>query len=453
MAIVQSAIASGRFTSQSRKSKVAILGVPVDNLSMDEVMQVLESYIIEGGFHQVATANVDFLIKAIHDEELRETLCRCDLVLPDGMPLVWASQVMGSPLKERVAGADLVPRLAALSAARGYRLFLLGADDESSAGAAAWMESQYPGVCIAGRYSPEHRSLDQMDHDDILRKIELARPEILLVAFGNPKQEKWLAMHRYRLNVPLCIGIGGSLDFLSGKVSRAPQWMQSRGLEWAYRMFQEPTRLASRYLNNTGGVLRYLTMQLATTTAQKGRNATGRFAQETADSAAVFRVAGSFSGDLLPSFESEVCGAIFAGNHIVLDLSETVYLGPDALGTLVHLASVALRLKRELWLVGVRPVLLRVIHATQLRAQFRIAPKVADALRRIEPDSSSLRTKSDKGYAFCEIGGQKIPINMVEARDIYQQMRILLRYDDRRSDQEEALVEADQYRVSTPAEF
>jgi len=439
MAIVQSAIANDRFTSQSRKSKVAILGVPVDNLSMDEVMQVLEEHITEGGFHQVATANVDFLIKAIHDDELRETLCRCDLVLPDGMPLVWASRLMGTPLKERVAGADLVPLLAALSAARGYRLFLLGADEESSAGAAAWMESQYPGVCIAGRYSPEHKSLDQMDHDDILRRIELARPDILLVAFGNPKQEKWLAMHRYRLNVPLCIGVGGALDFLSGKVARAPHWMQSCGLEWAYRMFQEPSRLASRYFNNAAGILRYLSMQLATTTAQKGRNTAGQFAREAADSAAVFRVAGSFSGDLLPSFDSEVCNAIFAGNHIVLDLSETAYLGPDALGTLVHLASVAQRWKRELWLAGVRTVLLRVIHATQLRSQFRIAPKVSDALRRIEPDPLALRATSDKSNAFCQIGGQMIPIDMFEARDIYHQMRVLLKHDAARSNRDEEL--------------
>ena len=453
MAIVQTAIANGRFTSQSRKSKVAILGVPVDNLSMDEVIQVLEGHIAEGGFHQVATANVDFLIKAIHDDELRETLCRCDLVVADGMPLVWASRVMGTPLIERVAGADLVPRLAALSAARGYRIFLLGADEKSSAGAAAWMESRFPGVCIAGRYSPENQSLDQMDHDDILGRIELAKPDILLVAFGNPKQEKWLAMHRYRLNVPLCIGIGGSLDFLSGKVPRAPQWMQSRGLEWAYRMFKEPTRLASRYSNNAAGLLRYLTIQLATTTAQKGRNAVGQFAQETANSAVVFRVAGSFSGDLLQSFGDEVRNAIFAGSHIVLDLSETAYLGPDALGTLVHLGNVAQRWKRELWLVGVRPVLLRVIHATQLRSQFRIAPKVADALRRIEPDPSALRAPSDKSYVFCQIGGQTIPINIIEARHIYHQMRVLLKYDGARGNQDEALLETNQGKVSTAAEF
>jgi N-acetylglucosaminyldiphosphoundecaprenol N-acetyl-beta-D-mannosaminyltransferase len=428
MATTQSAITDSRRASTSPSKKVAILGVPIDNLSMDEVMLILEDHIVEGGFHQIATANVDFLIKSIHDDELHETLCRCDLVLPDGMPLVWASRLMGTALKERVAGADLVPRLASLAAARGYSLFLLGAEDASSARAAAWMESQYPGARIVGRYSPEFKPLDQMDHEDILRRIEAARPDILLVAFGNPKQEKWLAMHRHRLNVPLSIGVGASLDFLSGKVTRAPKWMRSWGLEWAYRMCQEPTRLANRYLGNALGLVCYLTMQLAATAAQ-GRNRTkGRVTRETVGTTTIFRIQGSLSSNLLPSLDSEVCSAIFSGTHIVLDLSETAYLGPDGLGTLVQLLSVAHDWKREFWLTGLRPFLLRVIYATQLRSHFRIAPKVTDALRRIKPDPMPMRIMPDKDGAFCKIGGKMVPIDVHEVRDLYHQMRILLNY-------------------------
>ena len=137
---------------KSKDVRVAILGVAVDNLTMDEVLTAVEAKIQEGGFHQIATANVDFLIQSIHDEELYETLARCDLVLADGMPLVWASRLLGTGLKERVAGADLVPQLARLSAQSGYRIFLLGADEESSSGTAAWMEKNFPGVSIAGRY-------------------------------------------------------------------------------------------------------------------------------------------------------------------------------------------------------------------------------------------------------------------------------------------------------------
>jgi N-acetylglucosaminyldiphosphoundecaprenol N-acetyl-beta-D-mannosaminyltransferase len=449
MTTIQPAIRKIKSASSSRKSKVAILGVPIDNLTMDEVMQVLEDHIVEGGFHQIATANVDFLIKSIHDDELQETLCRCDLVLPDGMPLVWASRLMGSALKERVAGADLVPRLVELAASRGYRLFLLGAEEESSARAANWMKSKYPGVCIAGRYSPEFKPIDQMDHEDILRRIEAARPDILFVAFGNPKQEKWLAMHRHRLNVPLCIGVGGSLDFLSGKVARAPRWMQASGLEWVYRMGQEPARLAKRYLGNAAGILCYLTIQLAATAVQAGRRSAGRVTREAACSAAVFRVEGSFRSSLLPSLETEVCGAIFSGAHIVLDLSETAYLGPDALGMLVHLVSVARRWKREFWLTGLRPFLTLVLCAAHLRSQFRIAPKVADALRRIEPDPVPLRVASNENWAFCQIGGQMVPIPAHEIKDIYHQMRMLLRHarEDRNA------VEAYAERRDSTAEF
>ena len=428
MAAIQSAVSNSRLDSRYRKNKVAILGVPIDNLSMDEVIQVLEDQILEGGFHQVATANVDFLIKSIHDDELHEALCRCDLVLPDGMPLVWASRMMGTGLKERVAGADLVPRLAALSASKGYRIFLLGAEEESSARAAAWMECEYPGVCIAGRYSPEYKPLDQMDQEDILSKIETARPDILLVAFGNPKREKWLAMHRHRLNVPLCIGIGGSLDFLSGKTSRAPKWMQSNGLEWVHRMSQEPARLANRYLGNALGVLRYLTMQLVTTAVQAGRRSTGKVAMERVGACAVFRIEGTFGSSLLSSLETEVCSAILSGTHIVLDLSKTAYLGPDALGTLVHLDSVARRWKREFWLTGLRPLLARVVHAARLRSQFRVAPKVTDALRRIEPDPTPMQVMSDENWAWCRIGGQMIPVHAQDVPDLYNQVRTLLKY-------------------------
>lgn len=428
MATIHSVVSSSKLDSRYQKNKVVILGVPIDNLSMDEVIQALEDQILEGGFHQVATANVDFLINSIHDDELHEALCRCDLVLPDGMPLVWASRLMSTGLKERVAGADLVPRLVDLAAARGYRLFLLGAEEECSARAAAWMESQYPGVCVAGRCSPEFKPLDQMDHEDILSKIEAARPDILLVAFGNPKQEKWLAMHRHRLNVPLCIGIGGSLDFLSGKVSRAPKWMQSNGLEWAYRMSQEPARLANRYLGNALGVVRYLTMQLVTTAVQAGRRSTGRVTKERVGACAVFRIEGAFGSSLLSSLETEVCSAILSGTHIVLDLSKTAYLGPDALGTLVHLDSVARRWKREFWLTGLRPFLTRVVHAARLRSQFRIAPKVADALRRIEPDPTPMQVMSDENWAWCRIGGKMIPVHTQDVPDLYNQVRTLLKY-------------------------
>ena len=221
--------------------------------------------------------------------------------------------------------------------------------------------------------------------------MEEARPDMLLVAFGNPKQEKWLAMNRHRLKVPVCIGTGASLDFLSGSVPRAPRWMQSNGLEWSFRLMQEPARLATRYLNDAAGLLCYLTLQLIATAAQAGRRSKGRFEQEIKGSAAVFRVEGGLTSQLLSSLEADVRTAIFSGSHIVIDLSQTAYLGADALGSLIHLVEISRRWKRELWLTGLRPFLKRVIYAARLRSQFRVAPRICDALRRIEPYPSRSR--------------------------------------------------------------
>lgn len=409
---------------KSKDLRVAILGVAVDNLTMDEVLAAVEAEIREGGFHQIATANVDFLIKSIHDEELYETLARCDLVLADGMPLVWASRLLGTGLKERVTGADLVPQLARLSAQCGYRLYLLGADEESSAGTAAWMEKTYPGVCIAGRYCPKHLPLEEMDHEEILSRIELAKPDILLVAFGNPKQEKWLTMHRHRLEVPVCIGVGGSFDFLSGRLSRAPGWMQKSGLEWIYRTIQEPSRLAKRYLSNIVGLMRYLPIQIAAMAMQGKRRQQAQITNEMVGSTIVMRIDGDFTGALLPQFESDVRSAVLSGSHVVLDMSNTAYIGADALASLIYVMNVARSWKRELWLAGLDRFLILVVGAARLRLFLRMAPKVAEALRRIQPEPTPI-PRFGKDWAFCRIGGQLIPIQVEEVPDVYRQMHQL----------------------------
>ncbi len=409
-----------------KKSKdpcVAILGVAVDNLTMEEVLDAVDASIAEGGFHQIATANVDFLMKSIHDEELYETLANCDLVLADGMPLVWASRLLGTGLKERVAGSDLVPQLARLSAQRGYRIFLLGAGEESSSGAAAWMEKNYTGVCIAGRYCPKYQPLEEMDHEEILSRIEMAKPDILLVAFGNPKQEKWLAMHRQRLEVPVCIGVGGTFDFLSGRISRAPGWMQRSGMEWFYRAMQEPSRLAKRYFSNALGLLRYLPVQLAAMAMQGKRRQHTQITKEIVGPAIVLHIDGDFTGKLLSRFESDVRSAVLSGSHVVLDMSNTAYIGADALASLIYIMNMARRWKRELWLAGLDRLLIKVVEASRLRLFFRMASKVAEALRRIQPELIPV-PQFGEDRAFRQIGGKLIPIHTQEVPDVYRQVPI-----------------------------
>lgn len=405
------------------KNRVAILGVAVDNLTMEEVLDAIEAKIDEGGFHQIATANADFLMRSIKDEELHETLCRCDYVLADGMPLVWASHLIGAGLKERVTGADLVPRLAELSARNGYRIFLLGASEKSSAGCAAWMEKNYPGVCIAGRYSPAYQPLEEMDHDDILTRIEAAHPDILLVSFGNPKQEKWIAMHRNRLRVPVCMGVGAAFDFLSGEVSRAPVWMQHCGLEWLYRTAQEPSRLARRYANNAMGLMRYLPEQLLAMAAQARGRTPAQIQCESVGTALVFRISGDFTGAPLRQFEADVCSAVSACSHVVLDLSKARYIGADALGSLIYLKKIAKRWNREMWLAGLGRIPVWIMRSARLGAAFRTAERVPEALRRIEP-APVMQKGSD--WSFCRIGGQLIPIHAEEVPEVYRQVHEML---------------------------
>lgn len=226
---------------------VSILGVPFDPVTTEEALARLAAMVAARRPHYVVTPNVDFLVQAQRDAELHRILGEADLVLCDGQPLVWASRWLGNPLPERVAGADLTPRLVAQAARLGHRLFLLGATPESNAAAAGRLQARHPDLLLAGHYAPPFRPLEQMDEADIAARIKAARPDLLLVSFGCPKQEKWIARNYRALGVPVCLGVGATIDFLAGRVRRAPTWMRRSGLEWTFRLAQEPRRLFRRY--------------------------------------------------------------------------------------------------------------------------------------------------------------------------------------------------------------
>jgi len=228
------------------------MGVPFDNVTGAEAISLIEQMIASGRPHYLVTPNVDFLVQASRDLELRKILFEAHLVVCDGTPLVWASRLLGNPLPERVAGADLVPKLIHVAAQKGYRLFFLGATPVAVEHAVQQLRHTYPELCIAGYYSPPFAELLEMDHDQIKQRILAAEPDLLFVAFGCPKQEKWIAMHYRSLGVPLTAGVGGTIDFLGGTLKRAPVWMQKSGTEWLFRLVQEPRRLFRRYANDFG---------------------------------------------------------------------------------------------------------------------------------------------------------------------------------------------------------
>lgn len=226
---------------------VAILGVAFDPVTIASAADRIEAMINERRPRYVVTPNVDFLVQARHDAALHQILALADLVLCDGKPLVWASQWLGNPLPGRVAGSDLTPVLLERAAQRGWKLFLLGGADGAGAEAARRIAQAHPTLPPVAHYAPPHAPLAGMDHAEILARVRAAQPDLMLVCFGCPKQEKWIFRHYRERGMPVMIGAGGTVDFLAGRIARAPRWMRQCGAEWLFRLAQEPRRLFKRY--------------------------------------------------------------------------------------------------------------------------------------------------------------------------------------------------------------
>lgn len=229
---------------------VWVWGLPLAPWTRSEVIEVAGRLIERGRPSYFVTANLHYAMLSHQMPELREVNDRASFILADGAPLVWASRWQGHPLPERVAGSDLIYDLAELCARRGFRLFLLGGAAGVADRAAANLVARYPGLEIAGTYSPPFRELTEEEQAALIDRVRTSRADLLLTAFTMPRGERWIARHLEELGVPLCASIGAGIDFAAGRVKRAPQWMQKVGLEWFYRMALEPGRLGPRYARN-----------------------------------------------------------------------------------------------------------------------------------------------------------------------------------------------------------
>ena len=339
--------------SSKLNHSVAVMGLPLANVTASEAVDQIEELILSGGTHQVATANLDFWLNSLNDVHLHRIIAGCSLVLPDGMPLVWISRLLGKPLKERVSGADLVPQLAELSAKKGYGIYLLGGKPGVAERATKVLQEMYPGVNIVGHHAPPLADLERMDHGDALDRIRAAKPDILLVAFGNPKQEKWIRMHAKRSGVPVSIGIGGSMDMLVGDVQRAPVWMQRSGLEWLGRCLQEPARLFPRYARNFSGLALKLPLALMAQFLQRphrGPSAVNR----SGDSGIVhLHIQGNLESETSPALDRTVNGCIAEGQLLVVHMQDLAYASPEGLGALLDARQRLLAMGLSLTLAGV----------------------------------------------------------------------------------------------------
>ncbi|MYN07460.1 WecB/TagA/CpsF family glycosyltransferase [Pseudoduganella aquatica] len=224
--------------------RINMMGCQVDNLTMEETLQTIDGFIQTGRPHQHVVVNVDKLVKAAHDAELRRIINDCALVNVDGMPVVWASRLLGKPLKERVAGVDLFEALMQRSSKTGWRVFLLGAREEVVSEVKRQYEIKYPGLTVCGYrngyWKPEEEA-------GVVEQIREARADLLFVAISSPKKEHFLGQYQAHMKIPFAMGVGGTFDVAVGRVKRAPLWMQKSGLEWFYRFLQEPRRMFRRY--------------------------------------------------------------------------------------------------------------------------------------------------------------------------------------------------------------
>jgi N-acetylglucosaminyldiphosphoundecaprenol N-acetyl-beta-D-mannosaminyltransferase len=228
---------------------IDVLGVPVSAVDYDGVMDWMDGTVAARGRGYICVAATHTVMVAQEDAAAMQAVRGASLVVPDGQPLVWALRALGRPLPDRVYGPDLMLKHCERAVANGTRIFLYGGRNQGALVQLTLnLRRQYPGLRVVGGCSPPFRDLDEDELDAIAQEINRTGADVVWVGIGVPKQEKWMAAMRDRLDAPVLVGVGAAFDFHAGLVPQAPSWMQSAGLEWAFRLAQEPRRLWRRYL-------------------------------------------------------------------------------------------------------------------------------------------------------------------------------------------------------------
>ncbi len=399
---------------------VAILGVPFDPVTTSEAIHRIDAMIAARRPHYVVTANVDFLVQAYRDVELRRILLEADLVLCDGTPVLWASRWLGNRLPERVAGSDLAPALLAAAAEKGHRVFLLGAAEGVAAVAAERMVQQYPKLNVVGHFAPPFSPLLEMNHDEIVRRVRAARPDILLVSFGCPKQEKWIAMHHRALGVPVAIGVGATLDFLAGRIKRAPDWMRRTGTEWIYRLSLEPKRLYKRYADDLVCFFPTLARQWVRLARGTSHVADQPAVSTTKNGWSTITVGEQFTNRTLQQ------QARFWNNirrlpaHCLIDLSRVRAVDATGVAFLIRWRKSLLRGGHHLVLLAPSPAIQRMMRSLKLTEHFLVVSTAADAEKIASTlfTPSALRNEGEtRSLSWC---GEITAANVQDVRQIME---------------------------------
>jgi N-acetylglucosaminyldiphosphoundecaprenol N-acetyl-beta-D-mannosaminyltransferase len=227
--------------------KFRVLGVAINAVQIPDVVAQMERWIFEGDTcHFIAVTGMHGVTEAHHQPSFKHVLNSADMVVPDGMPIVWLGRWYGYPLKRRVYGPELMQSFCQDTCSK-YRHFFYGGSPSVATLLARTLQEKY-GISVVGSYSPPFRALSKEEDQEIVALINAAKPDVLWIGLSTPKQERWMYEHRAALRVPVVIGVGAAFDFNSGRVRQAPRWMRESGLEWLFRLVQEPRRLWRRYL-------------------------------------------------------------------------------------------------------------------------------------------------------------------------------------------------------------
>lgn len=242
--------------NQTTATKVNICGTGISNVSLAETMDIFDDWIIKGEKKRVCVTPVNCVLWANQNKELQDLYNTADLTLCDGVPLRWAASLLGSPLKGRVTGLDLLPLYLERAAQRGHSMFFLGAKEGVADLLKKEAEKKYPGIKITGTYSPPFaEKFSEEENAKMVSLVNSVNPDILWVSLTAPKQDYWIDEQIGKLNVHIAIGIGGAFEVAAGIIERAPVFMQKAGLEWLYRFSKEPKRLFRRYLIEAPGFI------------------------------------------------------------------------------------------------------------------------------------------------------------------------------------------------------
>ena len=228
-----------------KAERIEILNIGIHNLTRDEALEYVTQMAQSDRPHLICTPNVDYIVKAQRDEKLRAIINTAHLTIGDGMGVVYASHILGNPLKMNVGGRLMVPEICKMAEERGLKVYLLGGKPGVADRARAQLEQNFPELIISGVH---HGYFSENEEKTIIDKVKDSGCDILFLALGTPKQEEWMAKNQFALNVPVTIGVGSSLDRISGDFRSPPKWMTDIGLEWFFRIFQDPWRLGKRYL-------------------------------------------------------------------------------------------------------------------------------------------------------------------------------------------------------------